>query len=370
MCGLVGMMGALEIKHRSVMKDLLYLDTLRGQDSTGVASVTRDRKVEIRKLTMPGYDFVNMNFIDNLMRYNDQLWIGHNRFKTRGSVTRLNAHPFEVVNDEGFIDLIGAHNGTLDNQHEIEGIVKNKFGTDSEALMNLINQVGPKEAIAESRGAWSLVWWDAPANKLCMLRNDKRPMFFAYTKDRKAMVWASEVWMILAACNRNGLELEANENGLSCYSTTPDTLYSFDIPQDNKDKIAPPTKEGGLLGKPEKAAFSGGFHGGWREDGFWDRIDAESKADKKNEQATQATTTTGGNNVTCFANQRGYNGNAITTKERDDIAASGCGWCGGKVDPKKMGFLGPKEAVCGECRDGGHVVVIAPAREILTAKKD
>ena len=376
MCGLVGMMGALDVKHRDVMKELLFLDTLRGMDSTGVASVRRDRKVETRKMTVPGYDFINMAFIPSLMGFGDQLWLGHNRFKTRGLVNRLNAHPFEVVNDRGYIDLIGAHNGTLNNQDEIEKLLEGnpKFGTDSEALINLINEVGAEDAIKEAEGAWSLVWWDAPENTLNFLRNDKRPMYYAYTKDRKVLIWASEVWMILAACNRNGVELQTSDKGIACFSTTVDTLYTFKIPQD-KTEIAPPEKKGGLLGKPEKAPFrgtTGGYYGGYSGNSrLWEEHDKASKSEGKKE-TPKATTTTGQTGTVIQLpghTIRGYNGKWITPKERDTIADKGCGWCGGPLDGRGMAYLDENTGCCSTCVGGGHQISITPPRKVLGVKK-
>lgn len=377
MCGLVGMMGALEGKHRDVMNNLLFLDSLRGTDSTGVAAVDRQRKVQLRKMTVPGYEFIQMGFINNLMGFGDQLWLGHNRFKTRGSVTRVNAHPFEVVDDEGYITTIGAHNGTLDNQWEIENELGNnkRFGTDSEALINLIDRVGPKEAISKARGAWSLTFWNAKDNELCFLRNDKRPMYYAYTKDRKVLVWASEVWMILAACNRNNVELAANENGISVYSTAVDTLYRFKIPQ-GKTEIDAPVKEGGLLGAPEKAPFQGGYSGsrwsGLDDDDipFVEGPAAKQKTEKKTEEAG-STTSTQGNVITLGTSRvKGFDGKFITPQERDEVAAAGCGWCGGKIkDPKSMAWVAESEAICDSCNAGGAPLTLTTPREKLSVKK-
>jgi glucosamine 6-phosphate synthetase-like amidotransferase/phosphosugar isomerase protein len=200
MCGLVGMAGDLSFDLRKVMKELLFFNTLRGKDSTGVAAVARDRSVTIKKLTVPGYEYIEYPFVDNMMKSTDQIWIGHNRFKTMGDVSRFNAHPFEVLDEEDKITLVGAHNGTLNNKFDIETDLKEKFGTDSEALFNLlVEEETYKKAIGKLKGAWSLVWWDAPENTIFFCRNKERPLFYAFTKDRKVIIWASEAWMIQLA---------------------------------------------------------------------------------------------------------------------------------------------------------------------------
>lgn len=231
MCGLVGMVGTLAWKHKKAMAELLFLDTLRGRDSTGLAAVARNREVTLRKMTVPGCEFIEYPAVEKMMKHDDQLWIGHNRFKTTGDVSKANAHPFQVLDNEGDIILVGAHNGTLENKSEIERQLGQKFDTDSEGLFNLLTEAPNfKAAINKLRGAWSLVFWDPTTDTVNFCRNKERPLVFAFTKDRKVMVWASEAWMILAACRRNDIELETNDKGQTCWSTLSDYLYTLEIP--------------------------------------------------------------------------------------------------------------------------------------------
>src|SRR6187551_1277975 len=115
------MAGDMGFRHRSVMKTMLFFNTLRGKDSTGVAVFDQDRNtVEIKKSVLPGYEFIQMSGIDALLSSNKGVWLGHGRAKTVGEVNRLNAHPFEVRDDEDAINSFGAHNGTLNNKFDIE----------------------------------------------------------------------------------------------------------------------------------------------------------------------------------------------------------------------------------------------------------
>lgn len=352
MCGLVGFAGMLEHKHRNAMKELLFLNTLRGKDSTGLTSVSRDKLVLTRKMTVPGYEFIEHPTVDRIMKHGDQLWLGHGRYKTHGDISRANAHPFEVLTDEGEVLLVGTHNGTLVNKAQVEGKANlGKFETDSEALFNWLT-VAPdyKKAIAELRGAWSLVWWDPTTNCLHFCRNDERPLVYAYTKDRKALVWASEAWMIINACRRNGVELDKSDKGTVCLMTNVDTLYTLEIPQE-RDRVLPDlVKTGGFSGQP-KNVFQGG-HKRWNS--FWETEyeETEKKAAAEKKEGTADSTETGSNVVTLGypPNYRGYGGQPISKEDFEKIQDGGCGWCHGDVDNlKAFAFLDEQTLVCHKC---------------------
>lgn len=363
MCGLVGMAGTLEYKHRQVMKELLFLNTLRGRDSTGLSVVKRNRDVLTRKMTVPGYEFIEYPVVDKAMGYGDQLWIGHNRFKTTGEVSRANAHPFEVLDEDGAVLLIGTHNGTLQNKWELQRKLDEKYDTDSETLFNWLAEApNYKEAIKELEGAWSLTWWDATEDALHLCRNNERPMTYAYTKDRKVFIYASEAWMIINACRRNGLELETNQKGLSCYATNVDTLYTLAIPQE-KDKPLPDLeKEGGYVGKPTRnfQRNAGWKNGRWQS--WWDDLDENEKEAKKEaakaakeEKATCHERTAPQKSNIVLGGVRGFDGNLISTDEFDAIREKGCAWCKGVVEQGHIyAFLNESNLVCVRCLRDTH----------------
>jgi predicted glutamine amidotransferase len=363
MCGLVGMVGFLEHKHKQAMKDLLFLNTLRGKDSTGLSAVRRDRTVCTRKMTVPGYEFIEHPIVEKAFNFGDQLWLGHGRYKTHGDISKANAHPFEVLDDEGDIYLVGAHNGTLENKWAIEGLMgKERFDTDSEALFNwLVKAPNIKEAISHVKGAWSLTWWDPTTDSLHFLRNKERPLSFAFSKDGKVLVWASEPWMLINACRRNGVELEVNERGMSCYSTLEDTLYTLEIPQE-RDKVLPELKrEGGYAGAPARKfhnplGFGGGAH-------WWDGDKDDEKGEKKAAAGGQKAQANGKKapiivtigdppkgDVT-----RGFGGREISKKTMEAIKSAGCGWCGGSIETGTFSaFLNEDTLVCGRCMRDTH----------------
>jgi predicted glutamine amidotransferase len=374
-CGLVGFVGFLEHKHKVAMKELLYLNALRGKDSTGLSAVKRDRTVLTRKMTVPSYEFIEHPAVERAMTHGDQLWMGHSRFKTTGEVSKANAHPFEVEDENGDILLVGTHNGTLNNKYEIDKLLGDKFDTDSEALFNfLVEAPNFKDAIKKLRGAWSLVFWDPTTNSVHFCRNNERPMVYAYSKDRKVFVYASEAWMILAACRRNGVELETNDKGLSCYSTNVDTLYSLAIPQERDQELPELRKEGGYVGAPTTNFWKGRQNGGWD---WWNDDENNPSSEIRRAAAAQGTKETTPNRAApkpvitiglpegMTGQIRGFNGAAISTEAVDKIKAKGCGWCKGNINKVELfAFLGEETVVCVRCmRDTHPKGGVFPAKE-------
>jgi predicted glutamine amidotransferase len=361
MCGLVGMAGTLTYRHKLVMKDLLFLDSLRGKDSTGISALKRDRSLLTRKFTVPGYEFIEYPVVERAMSDGDQLWIGHNRFKTTGEISKQNAHPFEVYDTEGDVILVGAHNGTLLNKYELDKRLAERFDTDSEALFNhLVVAKDFKEAISIVKGAWSLVFWDATTDKINFLRNKERPLCFAYSKDRESIIWASEAWMLINACRRNGLELEQNAKGLSCYVTNVDTLYSLEIPQEKGKKLPDLSREGGYSGAPEHTFHQQGYHHGW-----WDQygdddpnVDEEKqKAAAKGSEKAKADGETTEKKIITLGDYRttysGFKGERLTEEQYLAIKEKGCAWNGCEIKGG-FAFIDEKNIVCTDCMGDRH----------------
>lgn len=204
-------------------KTLLILDALRGTDSTGAASVVRNGDVLLAKQVGNPYELFETNQWGKLMQRFSRALLGHNRYATQGKVNKNNAHPFE------FETLIGAHNGTLHNKHEL--LDHQYFDVDSMNLYHHIDKKGVKDAIKVSRGAWSLTYWDKVEETINFLRNDQRPMYMTYTADKQSIIWASEGWMIDVACGKNNVKIE------EIFETEVDMHYSFHVPSNVVDNV-------------------------------------------------------------------------------------------------------------------------------------
>lgn len=397
MCGHVGILSSDMLnRHKDCLKLLLYFDTLRGEDATGVAAIRNNFDIQTFKSTVPGYDYVNDPRFSGLLRLSDKAWIGHNRFATMGKKNRANAHPFEVV-DADMTVLVGAHNGTLKNKTSIPN--EKDFGTDSEALLNLIYKEGPKDAIAQAEGAWALVWFNALENTLCFLRNKERTFFFVYEKGKKTVIWASESWMLRTACSKTGIEIEDD----TVYTTVENRLYTWDMPTKTTDTLAYRTEEG-LEGKPETFFRSRNYYGDGWEQGWknetkkaveetkkeedkktnvillphqakgsssgttQEKIGLRFQQNKENKSTSRSTlTSTTKSTISPGAMMvKGFKGALIAKPEAQLILDSGCAWCEEETITFEdaFGWMSPNHVVCNKCLTDRH-----PQPAYMTAKR-
>lgn len=364
MCGLVGIASTnMLARHKSCMTTLLFLDSLRGEDSTGVAAIRQDRSTAVLKYTVPGYDFIQNPKFETHLRLNDNVWIGHNRFGTVGGKTKANAHPFMVLNEEGECRLVGAHNGTLKNRYSLTDA--NNFGTDSEALLNEIDSIGVKEAINKVEGAWALTWYDQLQDKLFFLRNKERPLYYAYTDDHKTLVWASEKWMIQVACAKHDIKIDKEE----VFTVEEDTLYGFEIPKPVVEKVKLVVKEGGLVGRQTNYFFQRETREEAKEatDGQTEKSltvnttlksSVQSQTLGETQQQKKSSSLKSSSNVVEFTTGfiKGFRGKLITKKKTEQILAKGCSWCElEEINIKdRYAWLSEEDAVCHKCLDGTH----------------
>jgi asparagine synthetase B (glutamine-hydrolysing) len=179
---------------------MLYVNVYRGDDSTGVAAIMDDGSDAIVKGLGPPWEVIDKKeYRQNVMgrRKDVVCLIGHNRAATRGNVTLTNAHPFKHGN------IVLVHNGTLFKDTALE--LDKRFHTDSEKICYAIDQKGIEWVWNRLDGGTALVWWDIGANTLNMIRNDARPLCFAWTK--KGLIFASEGFLIRALCARHSVAL-------------------------------------------------------------------------------------------------------------------------------------------------------------------
>lgn len=203
MCGLCGVAGTIDGKEEESFKDLLVFNTIRGSDSVGVAEVGR-HKTETAwfKMLGPGTEIKYHKKFDALMSGYHKLLMGHNRSATIGNVTLSNAHPFK------FTHVTGMHNGTLDTFAKSRLPDSHSFGTDSEAIINAIDTIGPEETFSKLEGSWTVVWHDQTDGSINFVRNEKRPLIYIFSKDRKTLFFGSEPDLLVGSMRRMDRAIE------------------------------------------------------------------------------------------------------------------------------------------------------------------
>lgn len=352
MCGLVGIMSSnMLIKHKDALASLLYLDTWRGRDATGVAALRQNADTAILKATVPGYDFVDQPKFEHHLKLNDFLWIGHNRFGTMGKNIKTNAHPFTVEDEQGTCLLVGAHNGTLTNKHVLSD--SHLFGTDSEALFNNIAKEGVDNTLSKVEGAWALTYYDHVTEEFCVVRNKERPLHYAFSEDNKTLLWASESWMLKVVCSRHDIKLKDNK----IFVFEEDTLYSVSVPLKLNEELVMKSR-GGVAGKPPvffRTANQNRYQ--------FDRIGgtggaSQSQAETQTPKSTKNTQLTSNvSPIDSGKKYKGYKGELLSLRQLKDQLQDGCQWCQDveiTPDDKGYGWLASEYPICSKCISGEH----------------
>lgn len=211
MCGHVGVAGTLDKAAVLSFKDMLFFDTLRGSHGTGIAAVPREYGkrnkdgITILKAPVTAPVWLENKAVDSLLtRADHSVLLGHNRHATQGEWTQSNTHPFKFSDDENC--LVGAHNGTITASHmkSLPLVDEVDYGTDSETVLYHIAEEGAASTMANvsENGAWAFVWYESEDNTINFLRNENRPFYYAFSKDRKQLFWSSEKGILYAACTR------------------------------------------------------------------------------------------------------------------------------------------------------------------------
>lgn len=271
MCGLVGLVskaknGFMSMEN-SAFRDLLHIDQLRGEDSTGIIAFHNNGDVEIMKEAIEAstmmmykeYGADDFNKITKNLFSTGRAVLGHNRKATIGKVSVETAHPFVIydrTNSKTEDRWFFMHNGTLKNHKKLADGFGESVDVDSEALGHHICHLAEdtsalEKALSEVDGAYACQWVDQEKQKLYLLRNKERPLWVAETAE--GWMWASEVSFIYAAAGRN--RIKVNE----CKELPVDTLFSIDLnnPQKFEGVALTVKKSGPLLTPVTKGAGSG-----------------------------------------------------------------------------------------------------------------
>ena len=197
MCGIFGQVGvARGFKYRTLMSALTVLNQSRGQDSTGMATLSSNGQARPFKRVVKPSRFIGLKKYKNLVRRQSDVTIGHTRAASVGGVTKGNAHPFT------FDGVTGVHNGTVSNLQELTTHTGQEFTSDSQHLLYSVANTG---GVGPAAGGLNLAYWDTNWDNGLSLRLHRynRPLAMAYVDmedDREAVVFSSELRHLRAAC--------------------------------------------------------------------------------------------------------------------------------------------------------------------------
>jgi hypothetical protein len=198
-CGLVGVAGESSADMDKVFRTLLLLDVVRGEHSTGALIVGSCGEYEVHKQVGTPHELFGSIAYQKALKYDNNVLMGHNRYATAGKINKTNAHPFIHGH------IIGAHNGTLTTQSKLDDY--RDYDVDSDNLYHHVELNGIQETTKLLGGAYALSWWDDNEQSINFVRNLQRPLYIAYTRYRKNLLWASEKWMLQVACEKQGVKL-------------------------------------------------------------------------------------------------------------------------------------------------------------------
>jgi glutamine---fructose-6-phosphate transaminase (isomerizing) len=145
-CGIVGYIGPKKVV--PLILDGLHRLEYRGYDSAGIAVVSKNGKLEIRRASG------KLNNLEEVLRESpiDGIYgIGHTRWATHGRPTEENAHPHRDCTGE----VVVVHNGIIENYLELkkELIAEgHKFvtETDTEVIAHLVEKYSKDKPLEEA----------------------------------------------------------------------------------------------------------------------------------------------------------------------------------------------------------------------------
>jgi glucosamine--fructose-6-phosphate aminotransferase (isomerizing) len=165
MCGIVGYIGPKKVVP-VIIEGLRKLE-YRGYDSAGIAVVTQDGKLEVRRA--PG-KLRNLEEVLDKSPIQGTYGIGHTRWATHGRPTEENAHPHRDCTGQ----IVVVHNGIIENYLELKEQLQregHKFvtETDTEVVAHLVEknmknaslEDAVRQSLKELRGIYSLVFLSA-----------------------------------------------------------------------------------------------------------------------------------------------------------------------------------------------------------------
>lgn len=197
MCGIFGVVGGTSgYKHRTLVTALTVLNQPRGEDSTGLATMSSSGQARSFKRVVKPSRFVRLKGYKSLVRRKTDVTIGHTRAASVGDVTRKNAHPFT------YGSVTGVHNGTVSNLQEMAAHTGQDFTSDSQHLLYSVATTG---GVGPAEGGLNLAYFDTkqPGGLSLRLQRVNRPLAVAYLsveENQEAVAFSSDIEHLRTAC--------------------------------------------------------------------------------------------------------------------------------------------------------------------------
>jgi predicted glutamine amidotransferase len=391
MCGIVGIAGDLWYKEEKTMQRLFLLDYFRGTDSTGLAAVRNTGEIKVAKLASDPITLFQMaSFKEALNGNNSKLFLGHNRAATRGVVNNYNAHPFHIDH------IVGVHNGTLEGPDKLvlENKLGRKFDVDSEALIASIAKFGVKETITsihEGRdyqtGAWALAWYDETEDTLNFLRNKHRPLWYAFDKGFKRIIFASNWQMINHAAEMSdpAYELERyeyakNKGHFYRFMSVPENMHlKFELGLLKKGSdTKPKPKAVEIKGKEPSAAVNKqpSLYDPFQRNG---NIGVHTNSSNTTSGGTNSTTPSRSNSndnadrlVHYYGSDELPYGDILPVFGFMELTQGGCSWCSEDIrygDPGIVVYDRQDTILCKKCAHGNTSAAV-PAAKVYVSREN
>lgn len=243
MCGIVGYVGNKQAA--PILLDGLSKLEYRGYDSAGLA--VREGENDARVVKAEGR-------LSNLSEKTDggnallgTCGIGHTRWATHGEPSETNAHPHLSGSTMADSDVVGVHNGIIENFQELkEKLSKKGYSfysqTDTETVIKLVDyyykkyNIGPIDALAKTmvrvRGSYALaVMFKDHPDEIWVARKDS-PMIIGVSDEESYI--ASDVPAIL---NYTRSVYYIGNLEIACLKGGQATFYNLDGEQIEKELV-------------------------------------------------------------------------------------------------------------------------------------
>ena len=209
MCGLAGVILGQKRRRRvelriigGVFTELLLLNQKRGTDAAGLAVVRKDGTYKLFKRPGPAAGLVADRLYWPALALDNKVTavLGHTRRRSRGSERNsLNNHPIRAGR------VIGTHNGHIWNADRLVKALRlpRSAEVDSEVLFRLADRAQDERSfralLRRCRGRMSAAFVHLDHPGLVRLLKGDMPLYAAHVPRLRAVVYASEAWMLQAA---------------------------------------------------------------------------------------------------------------------------------------------------------------------------